>query len=148
MSDEPKQPAVSAPAKVTEPAETITGTRIGSLRAVGNQRLLIPQSRESWMFFVCDGEAIKLNLIFTTDDEPTNPKIKAEGQGDHATLSFYNWTNSFGMSTKEPIRIGTNLKNQPILLMAASRLIGDTRIIEIQVMFDEGAQVNACIAPA
>jgi hypothetical protein len=140
MSDEPNEPAVIPPPILTGAAGTITGTRIGSLRVVGSQRLLIPQSRESWMFFVCDGEAIRLNLIFTTDEEPTNPKIKAEGRGDHAKLSFYNWTNSFGLSTKEPIRIGTNLKKQPILLIAASWLIGDTRIIEIQVMFDEGAQ--------
>lgn len=109
--------------------------QIGTYRVVDTKRLLIPRDQESSLEFVDGTERINLKLVFESDaDEKATAAIRVEGKSDHARIVFRNWRGSLGQSTVDPIPIGETDKKEAISFMAASWRIGNTRIIEVQIM--------------
>jgi hypothetical protein len=79
---------------------------------------------------------LRLNLVFEiTSTEPNTPSTLAfEGKGDHGKVVFRNWQNPLGTCLVDPVQIGQTNSRQPLFFMAASWLIGVTRIVDVQLM--------------
>jgi hypothetical protein len=109
-------------------------TRIGKYRVVGTQRLFIPKNEESWIQFPDGKDSIDVKISFEDDSNEKSSSLRAEGKGAHLHLTLKNWKSPLGQCTASPIQIGKTDAGEPIHLMAASWMIGDMRIIEIQVL--------------
>ena len=114
-------------------------TKVGPYKVIDNKRLLIPKDQESWIYFEWEWtggrDHINIQIIFENDPDPkAPPTLRSEGKPTHASLIFRNWRNPLGLSTATPFQIGNTDAAEPLFLLAASWMIGDTRVIEIQLM--------------
>ena len=109
-------------------------TRIGIYRIVGTQRLMIPNSEESWIHFPDGKDFIDVQITFENDTEEKASSLRAVGKGSHLELILRNWNNPLGQCTATPIKIGKTDAGEPLHIMAASLMIGSTRMVEVQMM--------------
>jgi hypothetical protein len=80
-------------------------------------------------------EPINIQIIFENSaDDKAPPTLSFVGHDKYGQLILKNWNNSLGSSTASPVLIGETDAGEPLSFMAASWMIGDTRIIEVQIM--------------
>lgn len=110
-------------------------TRVGSYRVIETKRLLIPKGLESWIQFMNGNEAIDIQIIFeNSDDAKASATLSFVGHDKHGQIILKNWNNTLGQSTASPVPIGETDAGEPLSFMAASWMIGETRIVEVQMM--------------
>lgn len=115
---------------------------IGKLEVIGHERLIIPKGSDAWITFLDDKtrSQTRLQIIFEDTQEQAGtkekktPSIKIKGGTDHGILSFIDWKNSLGTATIEPVRLGQTADGSPMWFMAAAQAIGETRVLDIQLM--------------
>jgi hypothetical protein len=110
-------------------------TKVGPYRVIDTKRLLIPKDQESWLRFLDGTATIDVQIVFESDSDPkVRPTLRFEGLSTHLRLVFKNWRDPFGLSTASPIHCGTTDAGEPLHFMAASWMIGDTRVVDVQMM--------------
>lgn len=114
-------------------------TRVGALRVIGTQRLLIPDGEESWMSFdwvdPSGPDSVEIQLTFEGGaDGDSSPSLRLEGKGDHGRVVFVNWNNPLGQSIAAPITFASTNAGEDLSMLAAMWMIGKLRIVEVQIM--------------
>jgi len=112
--------------------------KIGNRKVVYTSSLIIPEGEDAWIFFDVGDWHVKVNLIFNiSDEENENGAISIEGIDDHAKVTFFNWNNSLGTVTVNPVELGKTNEGKRLTFMASHWLIGRVNKIDVQFLIGE-----------
>ena len=107
---------------------------IGNKLLVHHQSIIVPSGEDARIEFSIGTWELKFTLTFTKDSNTDGAALSVEETNGKSYIKFINWESSIGTATRAPLVIGGTNLGQPLSILAAHWLVGDTNKLDVQFM--------------